>query len=540
MSDLNTALTELLNKQLNIPVIPIPVPVKPDRPGGQIATVNGKKVYIEGSTMRDVYGFETVDQYNRAQTKGYKPGTFAVYGPLLEKPKFIGTEDEYKEYQKDYKSLANRLGFEQTRIEAYNRQVERQNKNYIKALRELEPYRTGENSYNLNKAISDKVSERYLATVFSKKDIEKAKAEVVQGQIVQQYASTVKPTKVSIPKSIWRMLTPWAEEKGETFLAYVKGTPSRALSKDVGTQAELKAAYENQKEQPMWMRVLFGQQYVKRNGQYYRVVVGEAPMISPAGRATKLAQQAVDIGTKKLPALKTITPEDLGINEKTFEVLLKMRLGKLRALENWPVKPTIQQVKEEIKLLELAKRGTQTISKEAFKLDPIKAQRDARLAQIIREKGIKAYYEELGKLANQGDKDAIAWLKSVGKLRAATTAEARAFTIPGRLTYSKMEDLLKEWASQKPGVALKNMNDTGGLLPAVATKPEVVARALPGQQVPQEVVLGDDADPAVAVEDPAHERRAAAADAHDEYGFGLAGEPLRSFVHVRSSLAVAA
>ena len=63
----------------------------------------------------------------------------------------------------------------------------------------------------------------------------------------------------------------------------------------------------------------------------------------------------------------------------------------------------------------------------------------------------------------------------------------------------------------------------------VAHAPEVVARALPGQQVAEVVVLGGDGDAAVAVEDAARQRRAAAADADDEDGLGLAGTSLQGF-----------
>ena len=79
-----------------------------------------------------------------------------------------------------------------------------------------------------------------------------------------------------------------------------------------------------------------------------------------------------------------------------------------------------------------------------------------------------------------------------------------------------------------------------GVITQVAQPSEVVPRALPREQVPQVVVLGGDADPAVLVEDAAHERRATAADTHDEDGFGLAGDAPDRVVHVLRSLAVAA
>lgn len=46
------------------------IPTEPDEPGGQVATVNGREVYIQGSTMREVYGFDTPEQYHYAQQTG--------------------------------------------------------------------------------------------------------------------------------------------------------------------------------------------------------------------------------------------------------------------------------------------------------------------------------------------------------------------------------------------------------------------------------------------------------------------------------------
>ena len=94
------------------------VPTTPDRPGGQVATVDGKKVYTEDSTMRNVYGFETQAQYLKAQRQGYKPGTRAFYGPLVEEAKFTGTEEEYGEYLKDFKALDKKIGTERAKFES--------------------------------------------------------------------------------------------------------------------------------------------------------------------------------------------------------------------------------------------------------------------------------------------------------------------------------------------------------------------------------------------------------------------------------------
>lgn len=52
-------------------------PTTPDQPGGQVATVDGQKVYIAGSTMREKLGFETEAQYLKAQQRGQARGPLA-------------------------------------------------------------------------------------------------------------------------------------------------------------------------------------------------------------------------------------------------------------------------------------------------------------------------------------------------------------------------------------------------------------------------------------------------------------------------------
>lgn len=52
---------------------PTPTPTVPDAPGGQVATVDGKKQYIEGSTMREL-GFHTPEEYSEAQSAGVSHG----------------------------------------------------------------------------------------------------------------------------------------------------------------------------------------------------------------------------------------------------------------------------------------------------------------------------------------------------------------------------------------------------------------------------------------------------------------------------------
>lgn len=51
------------------------IPTTPDQPGGQIATVNGIEYFIPGSTMREIYGFDTVEQWKTAQHSGGSIGT---------------------------------------------------------------------------------------------------------------------------------------------------------------------------------------------------------------------------------------------------------------------------------------------------------------------------------------------------------------------------------------------------------------------------------------------------------------------------------
>lgn len=56
------------------PPVPPKAPTVPDKPGGQTAKVNGEDRYIKGSTMREVYGFHTPQEYLEAQRAGVMYG----------------------------------------------------------------------------------------------------------------------------------------------------------------------------------------------------------------------------------------------------------------------------------------------------------------------------------------------------------------------------------------------------------------------------------------------------------------------------------
>src|SRR4030043_1395607 len=57
-------------------------------------------------------------------------------------------------------------------------------------------------------------------------------------------------------RNIYRALTPWREERGETFGGWVVSIPKRMVS--VPEQNELKEQYELEHNQPLWTRILFG------------------------------------------------------------------------------------------------------------------------------------------------------------------------------------------------------------------------------------------------------------------------------------------
>jgi len=306
-----------------------------------------------------------------------------------------------------------------------------------------------------------------------------------------------------ISKAVWRILTPWAEEEGETFTTAVKGLPKQwwrnVTNPKVDNQVALKMEYEKMQSSPLWMQLLFGTSVIKdpKTEKYYRVLAGEPPLIVPAGGATKLTRLIVDTATKKLPAiLKTTTPgatklitaADLGMTEAQFAKFVAWRVSQLGKTAAWAGKDAAlieQQVLIQAKALHSMRAYIQRVfgitEKQLLNLSAkeLLALEQKLVAQTLKDVAAKkvletmrqAHIAGLRAAATRGDKKAIATLKALGLIRKATTTEARQFAIPGKLTFPRMQELLADLAKMKPTTALINLTTAGAVLPLLAVNP---------------------------------------------------------------------
>lgn len=226
------------------------VPTVPDREGGQIATVDGQRVYIAGSTMRDKFGFETPEQYSKAQRRG------EVYGPLAEQWGYIPAEPRARERYlkslepKEEAQPANterlpdgrlvrsddleRLGQTNPELyaimttqgyDAYYQAYENQLAEQEQAKELLEPYRISpSNNYHLMDALASGDPEVVAAaeTLFSPQDIRLARIDIEREWGTEKYRPGAKETVEFI-----RRITPWKEERGETFRESVRSALSQ-------------------------------------------------------------------------------------------------------------------------------------------------------------------------------------------------------------------------------------------------------------------------------------------------------------------------
>lgn len=251
----------------------------------------------------------------------------------------------------------------------------------------------------------------YDALTDKQKDIgiKKGFGELITAINKDAYLPDLTGEKVSIPQAIWRFLTPWAEEKGETFVTNLKGVTSRTSS----SQAELKQRYAEQKESweaaPLWAKVLAGgdsgnireskvSQKVARAmgaevphgldpkakvtvyielrtgmpdfGGVGRIKVGELSAADVVRRAKEYDEFIRNLASKSTanydklkqaaaPAqrlTKLVSHEDMGLSPEQFERLIKFRVEQLAK----------GKTPEEVKKI------TEAVTKEADNLQKIK------------------------------------------------------------------------------------------------------------------------------------------------------------------------
>lgn len=131
-----------------------------------------------------------------------------------------------------------------------------------------------------------------------------------------------------IADNIWKAITPWAEDKGETFQDYVKNFPSYlAAYYTEPTQEELAEGYQAFEESPLWYKLVFHGGVINpitkdSDGKYGRIIQGEAPMISAASGGLNVAKQAFS----KIKPLLIVAPIETGLSDAAYLRFLNARV----------------------------------------------------------------------------------------------------------------------------------------------------------------------------------------------------------------------
>lgn len=279
-----------------------------------VATVDadGKTVNLNRSQYQNLTGEDANTAFKTSINLGLIP-TGSVMVPGSNGEWSYITQAQASDIKAIDKGLYNTLttkGYDayQSELEAKNEAIERKNK-------------AAQLAWRRKMDEIDKITEA---------EADKMRAYVKESLIA--FASSGGPPEKAgvrtIVKQIYRSLTPWQEDAGETFLDYLKNTPQRLMKNELSqpSQAELKAQYEAEKSAPLWSKILSGGEssviYDKKSDTYIPVLTGEAPMIGPA-KTAKAASTVVKEAAKIIT--KTITPKDVGMSEKVFAAFMKAR-----------------------------------------------------------------------------------------------------------------------------------------------------------------------------------------------------------------------
>jgi hypothetical protein len=159
--------------------------------------------------------------------------------------------------------------------------------------------------------------------------------KVIYGEPVEMhppaYQQNYLPAEVShqtaaeVINNVWQAVTPWAEEKGETFLDTVKDLPQAWINAQTPPkQADLAKVYAAESESPFWYKAIFGHSVEKNNdGTYSQVVQGELPMVSPAMFGLGAAKTAF----KSVKPLLTVAPAEIGMADAQYLRFLNARIS---------------------------------------------------------------------------------------------------------------------------------------------------------------------------------------------------------------------
>jgi len=233
-------------------------------------------------------------------------------------------------------------------------------------------------------------------------------------------------------RKVWRALTPWSEERGETQTSYIKDLPRRMI--EGATQTELKEAYEAEQNNPLWSRILLGGDTVikdKKTGEYISIVAGEAPLITPA-KGIGLAKDVAVNYTKILELAKQYKLET-----QWEKLIASLKLGNIKFKR---IEKTFKQAEQAAKNLAEAQAAVRE-AKYAGKVDA--AIQKLLQQEINAEKAVKA--------------------AEAAKLQAIEKANLKILTIPGlRVDPTALnKETIKTIRNLYPEKAIEELNKTG-------------------------------------------------------------------------------
>lgn len=258
-----------------------------------------------------------------------------------------------------------------------------------------------------------------------------------------------------LSKTVWRFITPWKEEKGQTAAAYLRETTRWA--KFPPTQAELKTEYEASTAQPAWARLLFPNNVMRmRDGTYVRVLMGVPPMVTPAGKLPAKEVQRI-IKTIQINWNKFVPARKPKVSAETWARLTK-------AIERGTVK-NADDATNWIKL-----HGTPP----APGLSRVQQVRDTEAAMdALKGAAAKRFLEQSREIAA-----AEAARVREAALQARQMIVFWTAALPGTLTYSKTVQRITELKRLTPSQALIQLSRDNATMWAAIAQPKTIAQML--------------------------------------------------------------
>lgn len=285
--------------------------------------------------------------------------------------------------------------------------------------------------------------------------------------------SHVPKQQVTIPQTVWRALTPWVEERGETVVSYYKSALTRDTQPPVVRQAQLRSQYGAERNAPLWSRLLFGQSIVKdRQGNYSPVLAGFPPDVG-LGKADVVVRTA-----RKVITLPKVVPPD---PKKVAEAA--RHFGKVIDWDKMATEIANGRIKNAADARRWAAR--QPTKQLPFGPDAPPSPRSAPPTQADVQKAIDAFNKAVQSKKTppttrtpiRPPSFAAAPVPFTLPSTRTPASEWRPFR-PGQLTKARMELLLNRWRNISPNRAVQEMNQSNLIAVAVAASPKITVHQI--------------------------------------------------------------